>query len=66
MSNPTCETCRWWLNLPGFIVHDNSPPVDNYGECRRLPPVGTYLGNFTLTESDLWCGEHSPKTENKQ
>lgn len=64
MSNPTCETCRWWLNLPDFILIEGEPPTDFYGECRRLPPVGSVIGDFPLTQIEMWCGEHSPKPEN--
>ena len=51
MSNPTCETCRWY--------HDD-------GHCRRYPPtvvVSDPAIKQFWPEVELfhWCGEHTPR-----
>ena len=47
MSQPTCETCRF------FVPFDNS-----LGKCHRYPPS---QDAFNVKKSD-WCGEHKPKS----
>lgn len=64
MSQPKCETCRWWDGVA----------EDEIAECRRLPPQfiieqidpGTSHGDhafWPLVDSDQWCGEHQPKEQ---
>lgn len=70
MTQPTCETCRWWKPNEGSeYADDNGAPL--MGDCRRRAPA---LWSFESTRSYLtgepiwpvvdnvdWCGEHQPK-----
>ncbi len=42
-----CATCRFFFPTP----------KGNHGDCRRMPPTGTYEGHPT-THPDGWCGEY--------
>ena len=48
---PSCETCRFWLQL-----HEQQ------GACRRFPPSATMGGAqyFPRIEASGWCGEFKP------
>lgn len=56
MTQPTCETCRFWGS------------DYDYGKniCQRFPPVvtpGSLRGStakYPLTRDTWWCGEHQP------
>lgn len=59
MTDPTCETCRWWRKATG-----------RRGECRRYAPrpviSDTSLGDpafswWAATINDEGCGEHQPR-----
>lgn len=58
MSEPTCETCKFWYRLD-----------DEEGMCRRYPPftvrtdpnIGMDAFTFPATSMSEWCGEHQPK-----
>jgi hypothetical protein len=58
MSNPICETCRWWkeMDLRRLIA---IPLHFRAGEChRRAPVVG--CPDWPRTEPAQWCGDHAP------
>ena len=46
MSNPTCQTCRFWVQKPKSAL----------GLCHRFPD---FRQTGELYASD-WCGEHEP------
>lgn len=70
MSEPRCETCRFWLASHG-----------EYGDCHRYPPQIANIYGHTLTAfvsssdfenslihfpvllADGWCGEYQPRSE---
>lgn len=66
MSQPRCETCRFYLSQP---TDEGEYPN---GFCRRFPPmfpngaipgsaeVNPFMGNFPQVMGDNWCGEYSP------
>jgi hypothetical protein len=64
MDEPTCATCRFYLD-GGRI---GEPPSE--GWCRRYPPI-TRLFRRDATAPDVfvspavdaedWCGEHQPR-----
>ena len=49
MSQPTCETCRWWVRLnEGDLFDEESGCLTtdgrvHVGECRRFPPSVDYV-----------------------
>lgn len=54
MSEPKCETCRFWYRYDA-----------EEGICRRYPP-STYLVEmeaftFPTVSTSEWCGEYQPK-----
>jgi hypothetical protein len=63
MSQPTCETCRFWKVFP----------VGELGHCRRHPPLlcivlsvdGRHSTDpqvqWPTTQPNAWCGEYEPK-----
>lgn len=59
MTQPTCNTCRFWLR--------NNEPDGSYGKghCRRYPPSfmleGTLNDGWPDVHECSWCGEHQPK-----
>lgn len=74
MSQPTCETCRFWEFQEG-----------DTGECRKYPPTfastseqqsegiacrghgeGLWLGWFPETSPGTWRGEHQPISESSK
>lgn len=61
-----CGNCRYWMQLEGYEIIEGKPQ-DNFGECRRYPPVLTSdeseIATFGLTEHGVWCGEHKPTDE---
>lgn len=63
MTQPTCETCRFWAHLQGYEYV--GVKRNNFGECRRFPPTiqGGEEGEFPITEVSIWCGEHQPKID---
>jgi hypothetical protein len=75
MSEPKCETCRWWKRYPRSAVDTSE---GHYGDCkRRAPCVMTYHpGGYTdtvdhetrwaTTEAQDFCGEHAPKEKNDE
>jgi hypothetical protein len=64
MEAATCATCPWWSQYPerveyrmdetGTQLEIRSP--NERGECRKYPPRAS--GEFPVTDSDDWCGEH--------
>ena len=61
MSNPVCESCRWWCE------QDNQP---GYGACKRYAPAVLCIGDigktaYPGTASDDFCGDWAawPKVE---
>ena len=50
MSEPRCETCRYWSTYPG---------MRELGACRRYPPaqVDGKSGVIPAQSSLSWCGE---------
>jgi hypothetical protein len=66
MSEPSCETCRFWRGR--YDLPRNHPLAwqgkDGEGECRRNPPFlrdGSF--QFVITTDKTWCGEHQEKTK---
>lgn len=65
MSNPTCETCRWW--------DTDNWSGEELGYCRKAAPTAWLreIADESLdTRRDTvwpvvsrtdWCGEHQPK-----
>lgn len=80
MSEPRCETCRFWDGEP-------AENVDSEATCRRFPPTlnttvvdlwaedhcdgdveaphNAFAWVFPTVNADDWCGEHQPKQEDK-
>ena len=65
MTQPTCETCRWWDRFDLRSMQD-------VGYCRIGPPnnytslveaVKQRDGLWPMVNADDWCGEHRPKEE---
>lgn len=61
--NPTCETCRFWLE---YEEQDESDRENQYGECVRFPPQhkhGEHVSRFPTSFAYSWCGEHQPRPD---
>lgn len=63
MSNPTCETCRWWEEF--------APDGDPLGSCHRNAPAPA-MGQdaesdpeafWPVTQGHDFCGEHASKPQ---
>lgn len=70
MSEPTCETCRWWEIGHGTIK--SGVPLSAIGTCHRYPPTAVVWpadnlqeavegSIFPYTQSYDVCGEHEPR-----
>lgn len=66
---PKCETCRWLGNRSKYA--DAGINDDGGFQCRRRSPVATggmmSAANtmWPLVTLDDWCGEHSPREQEK-
>jgi len=57
--NPTCETCRFYVQIPTL----EGEACD--GICRRYPPTAKRTKSISpeVSGSRSWCGEHQPKPQ---
>lgn len=68
MTQPTCETCRFWCRGETYVVEAwgstkarvawTSHGIQ-HGQCRKYAPKP----DFPETYEFLWCDEHQPKQE---
>lgn len=77
MSDPRCETCRFWrlskLGTEGALARFEIEEGESVGSCCRNAPRPTYSGgrdgsldiDWPRTISKDWCGEYAPKGEER-
>jgi hypothetical protein len=69
MTAATCATCPWWSRYPERVEfrmgsggrQEEIRTPNERGECRKYPPPPP--GEFPVTDSDDWCGEHPRRRE---
>lgn len=65
MTQPTCETCRFWRDSGRDVQTIGRALHAKQGICRKNAPVADPgMGGYAIwamTKSLDWCGEHEPK-----